>query len=231
MIQESISITLPAYNEKDNLKDVVLEALSVVKKITSDYEILIVDDGSTDGTKEIADSLAKEYPNVKVLHHKKNLGFGGAIKSCYRNATKDLVFLSPADKQVNMENLNDFVKAIEGKDAVLGYRKSRPEKKLRIITSKVFHFLLKLMFGLNFKEMSASLLFRRKALDVPMKSKSAFLSAEVLYRIKKNGGKFGSTLIDYYPRTQGEEKGNKISVILKTCKDLFKLWYLLKIKE
>lgn len=105
----SLSITIPAYNEEGSIEKVAIRALLTAKSLSKNYEVLLVDDGSTDNTGSIIDTLAKKHKEIRVIHHKKNQGFSGAIKTCYRNASKDLVFLAPADGQVDITDCKLFI--------------------------------------------------------------------------------------------------------------------------
>src|SRR5436190_10210814 len=128
MFPDSISIVIPAFNEEGTIVSVLDEARTVLSSITADYEVLVVDDGSTDRTGILADEIARGDPaHVRVIHHDTNKGFAGAIKTCYGNASKDWVFLAPADKQVDLSELKDFVALTDGVDIVVGYRKHRAD--------------------------------------------------------------------------------------------------------
>lgn len=221
---EGISVMLPAYNEEDNIKEVVLEALRVMPKVTKDYEIVIIDDGSKDVTGRMADSLAKKYKRVSVIHHKSNQGFAGVRKTAYASAKKNLIFFAPTDGQVDLSEITKFVEKIKTCDAVVSYRIKRPESINRIIVSGIFHFFLRHVFGLPIKEMSACIMHKRKLVkDIKLESNSAFVEAEVLYKLHRKGYKIGEVPIHYFSRKAGKSRGNKLSVILKTCFDLLRL--------
>lgn len=232
MKNKSISIVLPAFNEEENIEFVVKESLDVLPKITKDYEILIVDDGSTDRTGEIINKLAKIYSKIKVIHHPKNTGFAGVRKTAYSAASKELIFFAPSDRQVKISEIDKFVEKIKECDVVVSYRIKRPENFRRVITSWVFHTILRYVFSLPIKEMSACVMHKRDLVKtINIESTSAFVEAEILYKLHKNGAKIGEVPISYFPRIAGKSKGDKISVIILTCWDLFKLGIKLRFRK
>ena len=115
----SLTIAIPAYNEAGSIEKVVTDALAAVKNLAADFEILVVDDGSTDRTGAILSSLAEKSKDIKLIRHPKNQGFSGAIKSCYKQATKDLVFLLPADGQIKAADCALFLEKINRADVVV----------------------------------------------------------------------------------------------------------------
>lgn len=222
----SLTIAIPAFNEQDSLKAIVIRAIKVAQALTKDYEILLVDDGSTDATGKIIDTFSKRNHHIKALHHAKNQGFSGAIKSCYRNASKNLVFLIPADGQVDPGDVKKFLKKIHDTDVVVGYRIASPESYVRKFNSLLFHLLYRIFFGVKLKEISTAVLWRKKALDtLPMTSaqRSAMIEPELIYRAWKKGYRIAEVGIPYYPRKYGRPKGADPLMILITLIELLKL--------
>jgi dolichol-phosphate mannosyltransferase len=148
----SLTIAIPAYNEEESLPDVISRAIAAAKTLVPVYEILIVDDGSTDKTGAIADRFKREHRWVKVIHHPKNQGFSGAIKTCYKKAAKELIFLLPADGQIIAGDAKIFLEAIPDADVVVGYREHNPEPLFRRFNSKVFHTMYRILFGVKLSE-------------------------------------------------------------------------------
>lgn len=233
-IRQSLTIAIPAYNEEASLSAVVKNAVEAARSVTSDYEIVIVDDGSTDTTGHIADLWAKQNSKVKVFHHPHNKGFSGAIKSCYLNATKELIFLLPADGQIDAMDVRLFLQEIDHADVVVGYRKKNPEPLGRRINSYVFHTLYRFLFGVTLKEISTSILWRRSALrsiDITASSRSALIEPEVVYKAWDAGFRFAEVSIPYYPRKGGKAKGSNPIMILATLKELLRLWWSMRITK
>lgn len=233
MFRDSLSIVIPAYNEEATLADVVGEARAVLQSLTVDWEVLLVDDGSTDHTGAIADRLAQADPaHVRVIHHEKNKGFAGAIKTCYANASKDWVFLAPADKQVNLSELADFVALTDGADIIVGYRKNRAEPFYRSFNSYVFHLLCRIFFGIKIKQISTSKLYRRALLQsIPIQAapSSAMVEPEVIFKALQRGARIREVGMTHYPRAAGKPKGTGLKMIVRTFGELFRLWWKLRV--
>lgn len=229
----SITIAIPVYNEHGSIQAVVKRAQESLRKITPRYEILLVDDGSTDGTGKLVNALAKRFKNIRVIHHTHNQGFSGAIKSCYKNATQDLVFLMPGDGQVDSKDIQRFLGKLPNADVVVGFRIHSPEPFMRKVNSWGFHMLYRILFGVPLKEISTSVLWRRKLIQsLPMTShpRSAMIEPEVIYRAHKKGARMTQVGIPYYPRSKGKAKGGNILMILVTLKGMFTLWWKLRIR-
>lgn len=233
MVLPSLTIAIPAYNEHDSLSDVVADALRVGKTVTSKLEILIVDDGSTDGTSELIDQLAKQHKEITPLHHKKNQGFSGAIKSCYTQSKNEWIFLSPADGQIKMDDLVTFAHEAPSYDLLVGYRLKNPEPMTRRINSFCFHTLYRFLFGVHLKEISTVIMWRKVFLDtlpITAQGRSALIEPEVVYQAVAHKARIREIGITYFERKTGKAKGSDPRMILITIKELFRLWYTLRVR-
>lgn len=229
---ESISIVIPAFNEEATIEAVVKEALSVLPTLTGEYEVLVVDDGSTDDTGVIADRLASESDEVRVIHHARNMGFTGAIKTCYDNALCDLVFLAPGDKQVNLSELRNFTDLIGDCDIVVGHRLVRSEPFYRSFNSWGFHLLCRILFGIRLREISLCNLYRRwvlQAMQIESLPGSAMIQAEVMYKAMKMGCRIKEAAMSHYPRAAGKSKGANPGMIIRTFAEMLRLWWKLRV--
>jgi len=223
----SISVVIPAFNEEENVERVVGQAISELKKKVKDYEVLVVDDGSTDKTGKILDKISKKNRRVRVLHHKKNKGFTGAILSCYRNAKKHLIFLAPADGEFDFKELEKFVDGIRGFDVAVGYRVGSTRSIFRKINSKGFHLLTRFFFGIKFREISAVILWRKPVLDslsVTSDESAALIEPELIYQALKKGYKFTEVPFRFTARIAGESKGAGVRMIIRTFFEMLKFW-------
>lgn len=183
-LKESLSVLIPAYNEEDNLVRVVKQALSDVKTIAKDYEIVVVNDGSSDNTKVIADKLARENKNLRIVHHKINQGLGKALHTGVNACRKEVIIYIEGDGQSLLKDQGELLKKIVDADLVLGYRSSREDYTLfRKAMSYGYLFLLFIFFGLRFKDVNWSAAFRRKIFDsIDPKTPTPFFLTETVIR-------------------------------------------------
>lgn len=231
-----VTIALPAFDEVANLEGVAREARAVLDRLGHhhDGEILVVDDGSTDGTGELADRLALAVPGLRVLHHGTNRGFTGAMTTCFRQAAGDWVFLAPADGQTSLDELEHFLTLAAHADVVVGVRASRPEPLRRIVLSRGFHTIARALFALPEREFSSAFLFRRALLDaMPFRShpRSATLLPEILYRARRRRARVVTTEVQSLPRRAGQAKGGQLSVAALTLVELLRLAPLIRLDE
>lgn len=225
---------MPAFDEVENLAKVAREALEALAAAAPDGELLIVDDGSTDGTGKIADDIASAHPNVRAVHHATNRGFSGAMTTSLREARGDWVFLVPADGQVEIAELSRFLAARANADIVVGVRRRRPEHVGRVLLSRAFHRISKTIFPLPLEEFSSVFLFRRALIDaMPIRSRarSATFLPEVLYRANARRARFAELFVDARPRMAGRAKGAQLSVALLTLLELVRLAPLVRFDE
>lgn len=229
---KKISITIPAYNEEETIKQVVENAISEVIKITSRYEILLVDDGSTDKTSVIMDGLKKKYAGkIRIVRHVKNKGFTGALKSCYENARGDWIFLGPADGQFNYSELELFVDKISINDIIVAYRILNEETLYRKINSFLFHLLSRILFSIKLKEFSTCMLYSKEVRDsisIQSRTSSALFLPEFFYKALKKGYRIDQVPIHFYKRKGGKQKGSSPKVIINTLLEMTKFWLYIR---
>lgn len=222
----SLSVFFPAYNEEDNIADSVKQADHVLRSITNTYEIIIVNDGSKDTTGEIAESLAKNNPHVRVIHHNPNQGYGAAVWTGIQSAKHDYVFFTDADLQFNLDEIKSLVKYIPEYEVVLGYRAKRNDPFMRLMNAKGWNILNRMLFGLKVRDIDCAfkLFKRRLVVDLPLKSRGAMLSAELLIHLQRKGIPFKEVPVTHLPRTAGSPTGAKPAVILRAFRELFQTY-------
>lgn len=226
-IKESITIAIPVFNEEETLERVALEALSTLKTLTKDYELLLVNDGSTDNTGQIMNKLSKKNKRIKIINHKQNMGFTGAINTSLLNGSKDLVLLVPADGQFNFNQIKRFIKGIKDYDVVVGYRTKNAEPLIRKIQSLVFHMLGRILLGINLKGYAQISLWRRyvlKDMIVISHPRSNNALVEIVARSLKKGYRFNEVPITWRKRRGGRPKGiiNPV-VIFYTAREMIRV--------
>lgn len=221
----SLSIFFPCYNEKDNIRSLTEKTVSVASRICDNHEIILVDDGSSDGTSELADQLAQEYPAVHVVHHRLNKGYGAALQSGFRAATKEYVFYTDGDGQFDIAELTNLLPFIQDHDIVSGYRIRRQDSMLRKINAFCWTTLVCFLFNLKLKDIDCAFkLYKRKIFDhIEMHSTGALIDTEILARAQRKGYTITQIGVHHYPRTAGQQSGANIKVILRAFKELFQL--------
>ena len=220
-----ISVVYPMFNEEENIGRAVDFAEAVLTDMTSDYEILIVNDASTDRSAEIAEALARSRPCVKVFHHERNLKLGGSLRTGFSKATKELVFYCDSDLPVDLTELNRAVRIMEftRSDIVSAFRFDRTaEGPLRTVYSAGYNLLIRFLFPLRVKDINFSFkLFKREVLNkVALEAEGSFIDAELLIKGKLHGFKIVQFGVDYFPRNRGTSTLASPDVIFKMIREL-----------
>ncbi len=222
----SISVFFPCYNEQDNINGVVEKALAVLEKLKADFEIIIVDDGSRDGTGKIADELAGKKDSVKAVHHLTNLGYGAALQSGFKAATKELVFYTDGDGQFDIKEMPPLLGLMEQYDIVSCYRLNRQDSLVRKINGWCWTKLVCMLFGMKIRDIDCAFkLYKRVIFDnIELVSTGALIDTEILARAERKGYRVVQQGVHHYPRRAGAQTGANLRVILRAFKELFRLW-------
>ncbi len=222
----SLSVFFPAYNEEQNITDSVKQAEAVLQTITPTYEIIVVNDGSRDSTGAIADTLAKNNPHIRVVHHNPNQGYGAAVWSGMQAARYDYVFFTDADLQFDLKEIKKLLAYVPEYQVVIGYRAKRRDPFMRILNAKGWNILNRFLFGLQVKDIDCAfkLFDRRVVANLPLQSRGAMMSAELLIRLQRQGIRFKEVPVTHLPRTAGSPTGAKPSVILRAFRELFQTY-------
>lgn len=228
----SLSVFFPCINEEGNVENIVNRAEEVLKKLKLKYEIIIIDDGSTDKTGQIADKLAENNANIRVIRHPKNLGYGEALKSGFYNARFDTIVYTDGDGQFDFSEVEKFLDKIEDNDLIIGFRIKRKDPPIRILFKKGWTLSLWTFFGLTLKDVDCGFkMVRREVLEkIPHleSTRGAMINAELAIKAKKAGFKIAEVGVTHYPRLTGKPTGANISVIIKSYLDLLMFWWKLK---
>jgi glycosyltransferase involved in cell wall biosynthesis len=224
---------MPAYNEEENIRPQVAEVVQVVSLLTSDFEVIVVNDGSRDRTGEIVRQLAAEYPQVRVLEHPKNLGYGAALYTGFYAATKELVFLTDSDRQFDLNDLQRLAPLLEQGDIVAGYRAPRRDPFMRVLNGVGWSAIVTLLFGYMCRDIDCAFkLFKRDILQhIHLVSRGATFSAEFLIRAKRAGYRIVEAPVAHRPRRAGSQTGARPDVIVRAFRELARLRWQLWFKE
>jgi glycosyltransferase involved in cell wall biosynthesis len=226
-VRPRLSITIPAFDEEATLKAVVMEALQSGAALEVPFEVLIVDDGSRDGTGRIAAELAAGDERVRVVHHQRNRGFSGAMMSCLANASGDYVFLGPADGQATYDDLQRFWELTGSYELIFSYRVGREDSRLRKAGSALWFWALGVMFGERIPEFSSTFLFKREVAEAAQvevrPDASNFLPVLYLAAVR-DGVRVGTLGTVQTERRGGEPKGSSFRNTLRTLREDLALW-------
>jgi len=221
----SISVFFPCHNERDNISTVVGQALDVLTQTLADFEIIVVDDGSTDGTAEIVDELANRDSRIRVVHHAVNRGYGAALQSGFRAATKELVFYTDGDGQFDIRELPPLLPLMEQCDVLSCYRINRRDSFIRKINAWCWGKLVCAVFRIQIRDVDCAfkIYTARVIQDIEMSSSGALIDAEMLVRASQKGYKIAQAGVHHYPRTAGRQSGAQLDVILHAFRELASL--------
>ena len=225
----SITVVFPMLNEEAYVERAVTAARDVLTRTAHEFEIVVVDDASTDATGVIADRLAREDPRVRVVHNPVNLKLGGALRAGYAAATKDLVFYTDADLPIDLEEVPRAVRLLEYQqaDVVAAYRHDRTsEGWLRTVYTFAYNHMIRILFGLKVRDVNfAFKLFRRSVLGkFPLRSNGSFIDAEFLLRARKAHCPIIQIGLDYFPRTRGLSTLASFGVIAEMLREMAENW-------
>ncbi|UCF15058.1 MAG: glycosyltransferase family 2 protein [Phycisphaerales bacterium] len=221
----SISVFFPCYNEQENVRQTTEKTLMVLEKLDTDFEVIIVDDGSSDDTGRIADEIAGRDDRVKVVHHRRNLGYGAALQSGFNAATKELVFYTDGDGQFDISEMPPLLELIDKYDIVSCYRLNRRDSVVRKVNGWCWTKLVCLLFGLKIRDIDCAFkLYKRQIFDnIKLSSTGALIDTEILARATRKGYSIVQKPVHHYPRKAGEQSGANLRVILRAFRELLQL--------
>ncbi|GEM_PF-204243 len=222
----SLSVVLPAYNESENIEKTVTHTVSYLKGTFRDYEVIVVNDGSIDGTPDIVERLATSNPRIILVNHPKNLGYGSALRSGFERASLDYIFLMDSDGQFDISDIDRFIPFLESYDVVVGYREKRADPFIRSLNARLYHLFIRLLFGLKLRDIDCAFkMFPRSVYRAvrPIESGGALFSAEFLVKLRQKGFTIREVPVRHFPRRFGRQTGANLKVIIRMFKECWKL--------
>ena len=229
-----LSVFFPAYNDSGTIASMVIRAVQAASELTPDYEVIVVNDGSADATAQIVDELARTYPHVRVVHHAGNRGYGGALQTGFRSATKEFVFYTDGDAQYDPAELADlWAKMTPQVDLVNGYKISRSDPVHRIVIGRVYHHIVSVMFGLTVRDVDCDFRLLRRAIfeRIDLTKTSGVICLEMMKKIEDGGFRIVEVPVHHYHRAFGKSQFFNFRRIAKTGIDVLRLWYALVIRR
>src|SRR5215813_12490142 len=222
---KSLSVVLPAFNEEANIRAVVEDAYQNIPKFTPVFEIIVVNDGSKDRTGEICDRLAAEFPEVRVVHHIRNRGYGAALKSGIERARNDLIFFTDADGQFDLKEVAALLEKTDAYDIVAGYRAQRQDPPHRLLFAWGWNILVRIVLGVRIRDIDCAFkVFNRRVFDrVQINSVGAMVNTEIFAQVSRFGMTVKEVRVSHFPRRHGKPTGGNIAVIMKAFRELIKM--------
>ena len=221
-----ISVFFPMYNEEDNIRSTALAAIAVLEDLASEFEIILVDDGSTDGTASLGAEVCKADARIQIVTHSSNRGYGAALRTGFSRSQLDLITFTDGDGQFDLRDLELMLREIANHEIVIGYRIHRADPLMRRTTAKAWGFLVGLLFGVWPKDLDCGFkLFRREPLsELDLRADGAFISTELLAKAKVAGYRIAQIGVNHYPRQRGRSTGNNPKVVIRAFVELFLFW-------
>ncbi len=228
----SISVFFPCYNDAESIKRLVDDASLTLKKLTTDYEIIVIDDGSTDKSRQVLKKLALRHPSLKLVFHERNLGYGRALRTGFKTATKELVFYTDGDGQYDVKELPILLSLMtKDVDIANGIKMSRHDPTYRIFIGNLYSFVTRWLFFLPIYDVDCDFRLIRRLLlkKLNLKSNSGSICVELVKKAQRAGGKFRQVSIHHRQRRWGQSQFFRIDRILTTFLELGRLWIKLMV--
>jgi glycosyltransferase involved in cell wall biosynthesis len=230
----SLSVFFPAYNDAGTIASLALVAHMAARELTPDYEVIVIDDGSPDHTGAVLDEMALHFPWLRVVHHGRNRGYGGALRSGFEHAAKELVFYTDGDAQYDPREMAVLWSALrDDVDFVNGYKIGRSDPLHRVVIGRLYHWFVKLMFGLRMRDVDCDFrLMRRTIFDkVQLTRSSGVICVELMKKVQDGGFRIAEVPVHHYHRSYGRSQFFNFPRVLRTLADLAKLWLELVVRR
>jgi len=221
-----ISVFLPAYNEEANIERAVRRAVEVLSAITDNFEVLVVNDASTDSTAGIVNRLIEQNSHIRMITHEQNTRLGGAIRTGMKKTSKGIVFYCDADNPVDMWDVKRALPLMADYDVITGYRIIREERLKRLIYSQAYNFITGNLFKFSARDVNFSFkLMKRKVIDtVELHSQGGFIDVEFISEVLRKGFAIGQVGVMYYPRSAGVSTMASNSVIIEILQEMWQYY-------
>src|SRR6195256_2891325 len=228
-----LSVFFPAYNDSGTIASMVIRTVKTASELTRDFEIIIVDDGSADGTADIADELARTYPQVRAVHHPINRDYGAALQTGFRSATKQFIFYTDGDGQYDPAELATLWRSMTADaDLVNGYKISRADPLHRILIGRIYHHIVRFLFGLKLRDVDCDFRLMRRTIfeRINLEKTSGIICVEMMKKIQDAGFRIAEVPVHHYHRAFGKSQFFNFRRLFRTGRDLLLLWYALVVR-
>lgn len=224
----SITAFFPVYNDQHTIEKIVRTAVEELSKVTDDFEILVINDGSEDYSREVLDRLASELPCVQVIHHARNMGYGRALISGFQNAQKDLIFYTDGDGQYDVREIHKLLAELKpGIDLVNGYKTTRADAWYRIWTGRFYQWAMRRFFRLTIRDVDCDFrLFRRRVFEkISLSSDSGIICVEMARKFEQAGYRMAEVPVTHLPRLHGRSEFFRFKHLIRTLGGLARIWW------
>jgi glycosyltransferase involved in cell wall biosynthesis len=232
--QPSLSIFFPAYNDAGTIASLVLLSHMTARELTDDHEIIVVNDGSPDHTGELLDEMARQFPWLKVVHHEANRGYGGALRTGFASASKEIVFYTDGDAQYDPREMTRLYAAFGPEvDFVNGHKISRHDPLHRVVIGRIYHWFVKIAFGLRLRDVDCDFRLMRKSIfdKVRLTRSSGVICVELMKKVQDHGFRIAEVPVHHYHRSYGKSQFFNFPRVGRTLVDLSRLWVELVVRR
>lgn len=223
----SLSVIIPAYNEEKNIEDTINRIFNVLPGIASDFEVIVIDDGSKDRTPEILSNLKNKYQGLEIIRHQKNSGYGSALISGFTKADKDFLFFMDADKQFDFNEIKRLLIFKDDYDIVAGVRIERRDSLIRDLNGTIFNLIIKFLFRIPIMDIDCGFkLFKAEVIkELNLHSPGALINTEIFVKARRNNRTMMLVGVTHYPRKCGRQTGASLKVIFRAIFEMIRLKY------
>jgi glycosyltransferase involved in cell wall biosynthesis len=221
----AVSMVLPAYNEEANVEQAIAEASAAAERLFREHEILVVDDGSRDRTRDVAKRIAERNPRVRVISHGRNRGYGEALRTGFLSSRMDHVFFTDADLQFDMNEIEGLLPYAETVDVVAGYRLNRQDRLSRRLIGNSWNLLVRVLFYVPVRDIDCAfkLMHRRVLAEIDLESVGAMVNTELMVKLGRRGASVVEVGVHHRPRRAGEARGASVRVIITAFREVLRM--------
>ena len=233
-MKPSLSIFFPAYNDAGTIASLALVAHMTARQVTDDYEVIVVNDCSPDHTGELLDEMARHFTWLRVVHHPANRGYGGALRTGFATASKDLVFYTDGDAQYDPREMVKLYQALTpGVDFANGYKIGRSDPLHRKVIGKAYHLFVRTLFGLRLRDVDCDFRLMRRAIfeKVTLTRSSGVICVELMKKVQDHGFRIVEVPVHHYHRSYGRSQFFNVRRVGRTLVDLLRLWVELVLRK